>query len=477
MPAQMTDEFESFNVSEIIVENRQRFEKGDIEKLAESIKKHGQLQPIIITRQKVLVAGERRLRAKQLLAHHFIDCVFVEDCDEVELKEIEFEENWHRKDLDWKEKCQGIVEIYSMLLLKDGKFTSERLASRLSVDPSTISRWLQVGQAIESGHDEILNASSLSAAYNILERQHARSIDQEIDSLEDVLDGVLEDVAIVEEEVMERGAPVITVREKPTTLRQASKDLAVRDFRSWVKSYSGPKFNFIHCDFPYGISHDKSKQGSSAAHGAYEDTPELYYDLLDHLVDYRDSIMSESCHIMFWLSMNYWRYTYAKFEGEMVPYIDGNGQDKFKPVFTVSPFPLIWYKSDNTGIVPDPQRGPRRVYEAAMMISRGDRKIVKPIANLHPWASRKKDAKHLSEKPPQMLRHFFQMYVDSTTTMLDPSCGSGSSLLAAQDLKALRVVGMDIDESHIERATMDLNRVRAMGGLKEEEEGADTRED
>ena len=61
------------------------------------------------------------------------------------------------------------------------------------------------------------------------------------------------------------------------------------------------------------------------------------------------------------------------------------------------------------GLLPDPQRGPRRVYETAFLGAKGDRKIVTPVGNLTSfWDS---DRIHSSEKPRPVLEHFFKMLV------------------------------------------------------------------
>jgi len=126
--------------------------------------------------------------------------------------------------------------------------------------------------------------------------------------------------------------------------------------------------------------------------------------------------------------------------------------------------------------LPDAQRGPRRVYEAALMIRRGDRKIVKPVSNLYPCPSRKRSARHLSEKPFEVVEYFLRMYVDGSTMMLDPTCGSGSSILAAETLGALKVVGVDSDPNCADETIRALNRLRTLGEVTTESEGGESDE-
>jgi DNA modification methylase len=126
----------------------------------------------------------------------------------------------------------------------------------------------------------------------------------------------------------------------------------------------------------------------------------------------------------------------------------------------LDPFPLVWLKSDNVGILPDPQRGPRRIYETAFFGSRGDRKIVNSISNA--YAAPTDRGFHMSVKPEPVLRNFFRMFVDENTLMLDPTCGSGSSLRAAESLYARYVLGLEINNDFCEQANRALKNARIL---------------
>lgn len=217
------------------------------------------------------------------------------------------------------------------------------------------------------------------------------------------------------------------------------------DFCEWAKTYTGDKFNFLHCDFPYGIDTDKRQQGNKVAiYGGYEDTSENYWRLVKALCDNLDRICTESAHIMFWFSMHNYCDTLEYF---------ANHSD-----FDLDPFPLVWHKSDGKGILSDPQRGPRRVYETALFGSRGDRKIVKAKANACSEPAVR--GQHLSTKPEPVLRHFFEMFVDENTSMLDPTCGSGTALrVAKKELDAPYVLGIEIDPEFAENARRAIQRV------------------
>jgi DNA modification methylase len=123
-------------------------------------------------------------------------------------------------------------------------------------------------------------------------------------------------------------------------------------------------------------------------------------------------------------------------------------------------FPLIWVKSDNAGIAGDALRSPRHTYETALLASRGERQIVQIKADAYSAPTDKR--LHPSTKPEPMLRHFFTMLVDDHTSMLDPTCGSGASLRAAESLGASRTLGLEIDPAFAEPARRELKNARAL---------------
>ena len=58
----------------------------------------------------------------------------------------------------------------------------------------------------------------------------------------------------------------------------------------------------------------------------------------------------------------------------------------------------------------------------------------------------------MSEKPQTVLRHFFRMLIDDTSSVLDPTCGSGSAIRAARSLGAGRMLGIERNSEFAENA-------------------------
>lgn len=392
-------QFSSFPVDQITIHpDRQRKENLSVEDLVPSIRDRGLINPIVITRDGALVAGERRLIAVRSLGWTQVSVQFVEDLDPVQLHLIELEENVKRKNLTWQDECTAMLRYHELQCSLDPEWNQERSAQALGMAAPTFTERVNVAKEIVGGNTRVAEAPKFSTAKNITVRSAARKRDSAL-------------ADIFEEPPPSKEAPLLNA-----------------DFREWSKSYDGPKFNFLHCDFPYGINADKHNQGSAADQGGYSDSFDVYEELLETLSRCMGSVVSESAHIMFWFSMDYYQYTFDTLE---------------RMGWRINPFPLIWYKSDNTGILPDPQRGPRRIYETAFFGSRGDRFIVQPVSNTvaHPVTK----TIHMSEKPVGMLKNFFRMFVDENSRVLDPTCGSANSIRAALAGGAASALGIERD--------------------------------
>ncbi len=102
------------------VKKRVRKDLGDIEGLSESLKKHGQLHPIIINKDYELISGFRRLQAVKRLGWSAIQAVMIDKQSEVQRLEIEIEENIQRQDLSREELSEGFHRLQR--LKKPGLF-------------------------------------------------------------------------------------------------------------------------------------------------------------------------------------------------------------------------------------------------------------------------------------------------------------------------------------------------------------------
>jgi ParB family chromosome partitioning protein len=101
-------------IEDIVVKNRIRKDLGNIESLAESLKKFGQISPIVITNKNVLIAGGRRLEAAKSLGWRTINVVIADIPSELSQLEYEIEENLQRQDFNPEEPAIASEKLYRL---------------------------------------------------------------------------------------------------------------------------------------------------------------------------------------------------------------------------------------------------------------------------------------------------------------------------------------------------------------------------
>jgi ParB family chromosome partitioning protein len=120
---------------------RKLFNDESIKELANSIKTHGLIQPIVVTiddGEYVLIAGERRLRATKLLKKDKIKAIVV-DFDINKMRELAIIENLQREDLNILDLAEAIYE-----LIQEYNYTHEEVAKILSKSRSYITNILRM---------------------------------------------------------------------------------------------------------------------------------------------------------------------------------------------------------------------------------------------------------------------------------------------------------------------------------------------
>jgi ParB/RepB/Spo0J family partition protein len=97
-PEMTSGEFHSIEINSIIVNRgerqRQQLKEEQLEELADSIEALGLIHPIVVTRELVLVSGERRLEACRRLGWTHISAQYTDELDLKRLQLPEYEEGW-----------------------------------------------------------------------------------------------------------------------------------------------------------------------------------------------------------------------------------------------------------------------------------------------------------------------------------------------------------------------------------------------
>jgi ParB family chromosome partitioning protein len=222
---------------------------GDAElaELAESLREHGLVQPIVVRARGdryQLIAGQRRLAAARRLGWEKV-AVRVLDVDDRQMAEIAIVENLQRRDLDALEKAASFKQY-----LATWGCTQEELAKRLSIDRSHVAnliRLLDLPEAVQEklrsgavsmGHarallplgdeDEQVRLAARVAAEGLSVRAVEAEV-QEILRRDEALDE--DGVDVTEDTDTSLAEPTGAVRRKPgrPATRRASQIVAVEN--------------------------------------------------------------------------------------------------------------------------------------------------------------------------------------------------------------------------------------------------------
>lgn len=145
---------------------RKEFSKQGLEELSQSIKQYGVLQPITV--RKIgsdgyeLIAGERRLRACQMIGMKYIPAIVL-DITESDSAIVAMIENLQRENLHYLDEAMGYA-----CLIHDHGFTQEELARKIGKNQSTIANKMRLLKLPD-------NIKKLLLEHNLTER-HARAL-------------------------------------------------------------------------------------------------------------------------------------------------------------------------------------------------------------------------------------------------------------------------------------------------------------
>ena len=144
---------------------RLRMDDDALASLAESIRQHGVIQPILVTETidgYTLVAGERRVRAARIAGLERVPAIVRQLADRQQL-ELALVENLQREDLDPMEAARAYRQ-----LMDEFSFTQEDLATRVGRARSTVANTLRLLDLHPAVQDAI--------AASLITEGHARAL-------------------------------------------------------------------------------------------------------------------------------------------------------------------------------------------------------------------------------------------------------------------------------------------------------------
>lgn len=391
---------------------RRSFDTKHIEELADSIAETGLLHaPVVRSDGQTLVAGETRLRAIQHLyasGRTFtfngervpvpqVPVTLITDLSEDALVEAELDENLKRKDLTWQEKAKAVKRLQD-LRTSQAKARGDRPPSR-----SDLIRELTDGlvdsPAESTMHKEVREDLELAEAMSKPE-------------LAEKLAAAPDKKSAMKELKRHR---VAEHRQRLAAEFDGSAHEHVvvnRDSLEWLPTLPEGSFEIILTDPPYGIGANDFGTQADAAH-AYNDSAEWFEENMPTLAGHFSRLAARDAHLYMFCDLRWFSWLRKLL-------IERHSWDVFRT-------PLIWSKGN--GMLPWPERGPRRTYEAILYAVRGDLPVtaVYPDVIDVPGLARPEFG---AEKPARLYAEILKRSAQPGFRVLDPFAGTGGIVAA-----------------------------------------------
>jgi len=452
-------------VDSITVGERVRTDFGDIEDLAESIKNEGLIQPIVVTSDHRLVAGERRLRAHKKLGLAVIKAVYIDVLDEAHRTILEATENIARKDFDWKEQVLAIDKVHRLKsttsALRSETWGVRETGRLLKASKSNIGRAVFIASFIRANDPDILKADSLKDAYEVLiKRREDELAKQLVASSAPTGDratpvkGVSKPAKAVTDDdffgevrttgfIPGIGGPV-DLDERPGSPAGESHSVVPlsqmffnEDSVEFCKRQDPEIFDAVITDWPYGIDMDNLQQdcggtdvSSTAAEHVVADNEKLHADIVPLL--YR--LLKPNGWFITWTDVMQWQRNYDLC---------------IAAGFKVQRWPLTWHKTSTCQNM-SAQYNFTKNTEIAIVCRKGNATLLRSQAS-SVWSggtdAESKSLNHPFAKPSGLWEWILNATCLRGASVLDPFVGAGSSVFPMIRF-GVRPTGVEINQKH-----------------------------
>lgn len=435
-------------LSDVIVEKRQRREidPKSLAELQQSILTVGLLHPPVMwqrphDRKWVLSVGERRFRAIEAL--HIAKKPFIhaglaipdgmipvtplgDYLDEIGRFEAEFDENIQRVELPWQDRVQALADLHKMRLTQNPdqalKQTGAELQERA---PDTYSNPKSATTAIS---DAITITEHLSDPTIAAARNQNEAMALILKKEEEAINAELIKRQLKKMEV----APSLEVRHG--------------DLLTLLPALAEDPFDLILCDPPYGINAGSAGfRNRTVLHHNYTDTADTAREVARCILAEGFKLTKPRANIFMFGAIEYFDW-WKQFAANL-------GWTPFNR-------PLIWQKSESEGLAPWGSSGPRITTEFIFYATKGQRGLhVSPIDVFRVKRVPRNERLHAAEKPVELLSALIECATIPGERVLDPCCGSGSTLVACRESKRIGF-GIEKDEAYFNTAMTNVH-----GGL------------
>lgn len=401
-------------LSKIKVQDRARTEFGEIGDLAESIRKLGLLQPLVVETDiggiVTLRAGERRLRAITLLQWDTAPCVLFENLTALEKLEIELEENIKRKNFSWQEEVLLKDKINEELKRVKPNWTAQQTADKIGIDLRHLQSDLALAKTIKSNPNLIKDEKDKSNAY----RKVCRDTQIKVRELE-----------VQASTVMNCATP--DQRLDATYNGQISlQNINCFDL---FKSIPDDSIDLIITDPPYGVNLKGIGEFGDTWNTHWDDTKKSLDLMLPELFKEFKRILKNGSH--FYIFM---------------PFITCDSfMDTAEQYLSIQKLPLIWNKVNRASCL-----NPFSLYAANYeMVLYGwkdvAKKFSKPGDCVLTFPSINSQKIHPTQKPVELIEYFINQSSIPGELVLDPFAGSGTTAVACIN-SGRKFVGSELEK-------------------------------
>jgi site-specific DNA-methyltransferase (adenine-specific) len=438
---------------------RREFRPEAIEELARSILEVGLLHPPVVEADGTLLAGERRLRALQLIhsrgltyhcngkfiAHGLIMTTDIRELSRSQRLQAEVDENTVRIDISWQEKAEAVAMLHQLRQMQAGE-----LALADGTPPAEVTLAAIAAEVKDKPPEEVSyrDERDIRADLMVQTWMESHPADQEVREAKSRSDA-LRVIEIRLEDEHRAALARRFLQRKPAE----GHVIELGDMRNLLPQIPADTFDCIITDPPWGVdSHAWENQNAIRQH-TYLDDMHTFEAIHEKLATDGYRICKPRAHLYLFCA-------FRKFE-DLRRLFAAAGWD-------VWPQPLIWWKGTNSGIAPRPEHGPRQTYECILFANKGNKRVLslRPDVIFAPSGTLLRAA----EKPPSVYWELLARTCLPGDEVLDPCCGTGPLLPAANALK-LRATLYDVAEDAIGLASQRLSEQFVPTNVKAFEEG------
>lgn len=442
-----TGTLKQVKVADIKIGERFRKDFSDDADFIESVREKGILQPITLSKDLTLLAGERRLRAAIAVGLEKIPALLREVTDEIDLREIELIENLHRKNFTWQEQVMLVQRIDSLYKEKNQDWSGRKTAVFLGKSAMDVSRSLKMANALQV-IPELAKHTTASDAFKMLNKFEENAITAELLSRQNARVAA---AVLGKQKTAEDGTVYFTAPTDAKTVRLLQADRDYRIGSTFDESYA--KADIIECDPPYGIDlvgvKGSKDSVDSNVHGYQEVDADDYQAFLTQLSVRLFESANDNCWLIFWFGHT-WHY-------EVRESLKNAG-------WKVDDIPAIWQKMNGQTLQPELYLA--RCYEPFFLCRKGNPVLAKRgVSNVFDCLGEDPRLKyHPTQRPTILIKKILETVGLPGQTVFVPFLGSGTTLRVCYEV-GMNGFGYDINPGYKDKFMLaveqDFNRLEA----------------